>query len=160
MRYKVVPAVRDVAFLRSVAGTLPLVPGSVEDCCTRIRDGTAVPSRDDARTWLTFVQALGLAAETARGYHRVRDEPSPEEMATAFRENVFGAREALEALADGSAPATEVFEAVRPVVPAWERNRHADWEAAWQTRVERLLGWAVVFDLVTETDGRYERQKA
>ncbi len=156
MRYKVVPPVRDVALCREVAAALPLVPGTVEDCCTRIRDRTAVPSRDAAREWLTFCQALGLAAETDRGFHRVREEPDDDALADAFRENVFGAREVLAAAADGPTGAgttvDEAFAALRERVPGWERAREEDWKAAWRERCRRLLAWGVVFGYV-ERDG-------
>ncbi|NLV10088.1 hypothetical protein GOC74_09115 [Halomicrobium mukohataei] len=155
VRFKVVPPVRAVGFLREAAETLPLVPGSVEDCCTRVRDGTAVTSRDEAREYLTFMQALGLVAETDRGFHRVRDAPSDEELPTAFRERVFGAREVLECVATEPRTPEAVFTAIREEIPRWERNRHEDWEAEWHERIERLLGWAAVFDLVTESDGQY-----
>lgn len=154
VRYKVVPPVRDVAFLRAVADALPLVPGTVEDCCARIRDRTAVPARDEAREWLTFCRALGLAAETERGYHRVGDEPGEEEIVAGFRDRVFGAREVLEAVGDG-ATATAVFEEIRAGVPQWERAREEDWESTWQERTERLLGWAVVFGLVERESEEY-----
>jgi hypothetical protein len=155
MRYKVVPPVRSTDFLREAAGTLPLVPGSVEDCCSRIRDGTAVTSRDEARENLTFMQALGLVAEAERGFHRVRSPPGDEALTQAFRERVFGAQEVLGAVADDQATADEAFEIVDDEIPQWERDRHEDWEAEWRERTDRLLGWAAVFGLVTVEDGQY-----
>ncbi|WP_018259093.1 hypothetical protein [Halomicrobium katesii] len=155
LRYKIVPQVRSVRFLRAAAETLPLVPGSVEDCCTRVRDGTAVTSRDEAREYLTFMQALGLVAETDRGFHRVRDAPSDEELAEAFRERVFGAREVLECVATEPRTPEAVFTAIREEIPRWERNRYEDWEAEWHERGGRLLGWAQTFGLVSEADGQY-----
>lgn len=158
MRYKVAPPVRDVGYLTAAAGELPLVPGSVEDCCTRLRDGTDRPSRDAARELLTFLEALGLVAETDRGYHRIRDQPDRAALAAAYEERIFGVAELLDALeaADEPVTATEAFDAVRDIVPQWERARHPDWEAVWQARVERLLDWAVVFDLATDTVDGYE----
>jgi hypothetical protein len=159
MRIKVVPAPADRALLSDVHEALPLVPGSVEDCCTRIRDRTTVPSRDAAREWLTFAEALGLAAETDRGYHRVRDPPGDEELAAAFAANVFPVQEVLDALANTSEPldAAGVFTAVREDVPKWERSRHADWESEWQDRIELVLVWCETFGLVEASDGRYVR---
>ena len=154
VRYKVVPPVRDVDFLREVAGALPLVPGTVEDCCSRIRDRTDVPARDDAREWLTFCQALGLAAETDQGYHRVSDVPDEQAIANTYRDHVFGAREVLAAVGDG-ATTREVFEEIREIVPQWERARDDDWEATWQDRTERLLEWAVVFGLAERVGTEY-----
>lgn len=155
MRYKVVPAPRSVAFLRDVRAALPLVPGSVEDCCTRIRDRTDLQSRDRAREYLTFAQALGLAAEGERGFHRTREEPTDGELADRFRENVFGAREALDALDDGPKTAAECFDVIRDVVPRWERDRHTDWEAQWRDVTRRLLEWGVAFGLLDRTGDEY-----
>lgn len=156
MRYKIVPAPADRALLADVHEALPLVPGSVEDCCTRIRDRTSVPSRDEAREWLTFATALGLASETDRGYHRVRDPPDDETLADNLHTNVFGAEEVLTALqdSDGRPDEAAVFDAVRDIVPRWERDRHADWESEWTDRIDRLLSWCVAFDLVVH-DGGY-----
>ena len=158
VRFKIVPPVRSVDFLRDAAETLPLVPGSVEDCCSRIRDGTAVTSRDEAREYLTFLQALGLVAETDRGFHRVRDAPDDEELAEAFRERVFGAREVLGALSDEPRTVEESFDTLRDAIPRWERDRYEDWEAEWHERTERLLGWAETFGLATESDGQYRAE--
>lgn len=152
MRYKVVPPVRDVAFLREVRAALPLVPDSVEDCCARIRDRTGCPSRDEAREYLTFCQALGLAAESDRGYHRTRTDLDDADLAERFRDAVFGAREVLAALDGESRTADEVYAEVREVVPRWERDRHADWEEVWRERIERLLEWGVAFGLVRRSE--------
>ncbi len=156
MRYKVAPEPRSVAFLRDVQSALPLVPGTVEDCCARIGDRTGLQSRDEARSYLTFVRALGLATETDRGYSRVRDGPADDELGERFREHVFGAQEVLEALAGGARTAAECFEALRESVPRWERERHADWEPEWRARTEHLLEWAVEFGLVYRQDGEYQ----
>jgi hypothetical protein len=160
VRYKIVPPARDVAFLRSVGDALPRVPNSVEDCCTRIRDRTALQSRDVAREYLTFCQALGIAAETEGDFYRAPATPSDDELATAFEENVLGVRELLTTLADrsrnGATSVDTLFEdAVEPLVPRWERNRASDWAATWRERTDRLCEWAVVFDLVERGDGGY-----
>jgi hypothetical protein len=157
MRYKVIPEPRGLDALRTASDALPLVPGSVEDCCTRIRDRTALGSRDAARELLTFLEALGLAAETDRGYHRVRDPPDDETLAANFEARVFGAEEVLAALAeaDGALTADEAFESVRGTVPRWERSRHADWEAEWTQRVAWLLEWAETFGLAESGEDGY-----
>ena len=153
MRYKVVPEPVSYDLLLAARDALPLVPGSVEDCCGRIRDRTEIPSRDAAREWLTFLQALGLTAETDRGFYRVRTEPDAE----AFLDGVFGVREIHDALerSDGPLTASEVFEHVREIVPRWERDRRPDWEAEWAGRIERLLEWGVVFGVVERREGGY-----
>ena len=155
MQYKVVPPIRPITFLRAAAGTLPLVPGRVEDCCSRVRDGTAGQSRDEARAYLTFMQALGLVAETDRGFHRVRDAPDDEALADAFHERVFGAQEVLVALDSAPATADEVFAEMRDEIPAWERDRHTDWVGEWRERTERLLEWAVELGLAESDDDGY-----
>lgn len=154
MRYKTIPEPRRIEFLFAARDAVPLVPGSVEDCCTRIRDATDVASRDAAREVLTFLQALELVAETGRGFHRTREAPDRSDLADSFRDRVFGVQETLDALADadrGLEP-DDVFEAVRPAVPTWERARHADWESEWHERVERLLAWAATFGIVDATE--------
>lgn len=157
MRYKVVPGPADEELLRAVSAAVPLVPGSVEDCCTRIRDRTAIPSREEARRWLTFCQALGLVNETDRGYYRLRDPPDDDALTAAFEESVFGAREVLDALdsADQALGAEAAFEAVRETVPRWERDRDPDWEAEWRERARRLVEWAVVFGHLERVDDGY-----
>jgi len=150
MRYKVVPPVRSIAFLREVSDCLPLVPGTVEDCCRRIRDGTELQSRDAAREYLTFCQAVGLAAEADEGYYRPREPPDDDAIAAAFVERVYGAQEVIDALDAGhSRDTAEVFGAViEPIVPRWERDREQDWRGKWRDTTERLLGWAGAFDLL------------
>lgn len=159
MRYKVAPEPRSLAFLREVQRALPLTPGSVDDCCARVVAETDVTDRADAQDWITFLEALELVEDTGSGYRRVRVDPADASLGTAFRERVFGAREVLDALADGEqVDADEVFEAVRGVVPDWERDREPDWEAVWRERVARLLEWAVRFDLAERTDDGYRRR--
>jgi hypothetical protein len=157
MRYKVAPDPPEGRVLDEAREALPLVPGSVDDCCTRIRDRTPVPSRDAAREWLTFLQALGLAAETSRGYHRVREDRDTEARAEAFVENIFPVEELLSTLQQSqeSMTAGEVFEAVRDDIPRWERERYADWEHEWREQVGRILDWAVVLELVESGDEGY-----
>lgn len=156
MRYKIVPPARDRPFLLGVRDALPLVPGSEDDCCTRISERTAVESRADAKEWLTFCQALGLAAETDGAYHRLREDPDTEALAERLRENVFPTRELLAVLeSDGPLTADQAFDTLYDQIPRWERSRTADWEAEWRERVENLLEWCVVFDLADRADAGY-----
>ena len=156
VRYKVVPPARDREALFAVRDALPLVPGSVEDCCARIRDQTDVPSRDAAREWLTFCQALGLAAETDRGFHRLREDPGREALAERLLDGVFPARELRDALAaDGPLTPADAFSGLREAIPRWERSRSPDWEDDWRERIEHLLEWFVVFDLATREGEGY-----
>lgn len=158
MRVKVAPPPRTPGFLAAVRGAVPLVPGSVEDCCRRVVDRTDVPARDDAREWLTFLRALGLVAETGEGVRRTREDPDDAALAAGFRERVFLVEEVLGEL-DETEPhdAAAVYDEVREDVPRWERDRLEDPDGVWRERVERLLGWAVVFGLVEEVDGGFVR---
>jgi hypothetical protein len=157
MRFKVAPGPVDPDLLAAVHGAVPLVPGSVDDCCARILDRTDVGAREDAEAWLTFCRALGLATETDRGYERERRDPGDEAVAAAFVERVFGVAELLDALAAADDPlsAADAFDAIRDVVPTWERNRHGDWVAVWTERTRRLLDWAAVFGRVERVDAGY-----
>ncbi|WP_135304311.1 hypothetical protein [Haloarcula amylovorans] len=158
MRYKVAPPARSLDFLDDARGAVPLVPDGESDCCRAIQRATDVADRETAREYLTFLQALGLVAKSDRGYHRTRTELDRVALAAAFRENVFAAAELLDVLEDGDGPltSTDAFERVRDTVPRWERERHADWERVWRTRVEHLLGWANVFGLASRTDDGYD----
>ncbi|MFB6105859.1 MAG: hypothetical protein ABEJ70_02695 [Halobacteriaceae archaeon] len=157
-RYKPVPdPPADLEAVAAAHRAVPLVPGSVEDCCARLVARTAVPSRDEARRWLTFLEALGLASETGSGYVRTDAEIDRDALARAFRDRVFAAREVLDALAAAGEPLTpdEAFERVADVVPTWERQRRGDWRADWTDRVTALLGWAALLGLVERTDAGY-----
>ena len=156
MKLKAVPEPRGIEFLDEAQRALPLVPGSENDCCARLLDRTDLAARDDAREWITFLRALGLAAETDSGYRRLRRDPNREELATAFREGVFGADTLLDSLPDDEQlDETEAFEGFRSHIPNWERHRRPDWEDHWRERVRLLLGWLVLFDLAERVDDGY-----
>ncbi|WP_343063111.1 hypothetical protein [Halosimplex rubrum] len=151
------PPVRDRAFLDAAQRAVPLVPGTVEDCCLRIVDETAAPSRDAAREYLTFLEALELVTETSRGFERRRVDAAEADLGDAFERRVFGASELLDALrAAESLTVADAFDELREHVPRWERDRRTDWEAEWRERTERLLGWCVTFELATR-DGDWYR---
>jgi hypothetical protein len=156
VKLKVVPEPRDREFLDDARRALPLVPGSENDCCARLLDRTDLAARDDAREWITFLRALGLAEETESGFRRLRRDPDNEALAVAFREGVFGAEAVLDSLRTESAlDADELFERFRPHVPNWERHRRPDWEDHWRERVRRLLEWTMIFDLAERIEGGY-----
>jgi len=152
MRYKAVPDPGGFEDLRAVRRAVPLVPGDEEDCCARIAARTGVPGRDVAREWLTFLNALGLVVESERGYHRTRGDPDREVLAGRFLNGVFGAREVFEAAHEAPVDAGEAFAALAESVPRWERHHAPNWEHEWQETAERLLEWAVAFELL-ERDG-------
>lgn len=155
MKFKVVPAPRSRSFIEHAQKTLPLVPSTEADCCGLLLADTDLTSRDVAREWITFLQALGRLAESDGKYYQRKN--SPEDLATAFCENVYAAETVVAVVEQGEQPltATEVFDRVREAVPQWERNRRQNWQAVWHERVERLLEWAVVFELIERTDGKY-----
>jgi hypothetical protein len=157
VKFKIVPAPRSRGFVGEAQQALPLVPGSENDCCARLVDRTDLDVRDEAREWITFLRALGLAEETGSGYRRLRRDPAPDDLAAAFRERIFGAEAVLAVLdaADEPLDAEAVYERFREEVPNWERYRRADWDEEWRERVDRLLGWTVVFDLAERVDGAY-----
>jgi len=159
MRFKLLPEPPDsLDLVADAQRAVPLVPGTEDDCCARLMRRLDFPSRDVARTWLTFLRALELAAETPSGFVRESTEPTPEGIRTAFRERVYGAREVLDSLDSEPKTLDEVFAAFEERVPVWETHRAAgDWRDVWRERVERILGWAVLLDLAAERDGGYVR---
>ncbi len=167
MKFKVVPAPRPLSFLGRARLAMPLVPGSEDDCCARLVADTDLASRDAAREWITFMQALGLVAETDGQYYQTGEAPEDVDLAAAFRERIHPVETVLDVLADADGPldADAVFERCVGTVPQWERSRRTDWADVWRERVERVLGWAVTFGLaerVGEGDGedgtvRYRR---
>lgn len=121
----------------------------------RVISAGVAGARDEAKEWLTFCRALGLVVENNRGYHRAGGFDQGV-LGTRFRERVFGAEEVLTVLEEREAVTVEeAFEAVRGRVPDWERQRHDDFERIWHERVERLLGWAVLFGLAERKGGTY-----
>jgi hypothetical protein len=156
VRYKPVPSPAAGVSLAAAQSAVPLVPETTDDCCARLVTRTDIPSADVARTWLTFLQALGLARETGDGFVRTDREPTAPAIGTAFRERVYGAAEVLEVLeaATEPLPAVAVYSAV-DLVPRWEGHREQDPEAVWQERVGHLLEWAVRLGLARDTDAGY-----
>lgn len=155
MRYKVAPPARSLDFLRTARNAVPLVPDDEADCCGAIQRATDVSDREQARAYLTFLQALGLVAESARGYHRTRGRLDRDELATAFSEQVFLVTELLDAVEAGADSPAAAFGAVRGEIPRWERERDPEWEQNWRRRVDNLLGWAVVVGSLTSENDRF-----
>ena len=158
MRLKPVPdppaAVDD---LRELQRAVPLVPGSTDDCCARLRDRCGLPDRRTANDWLAFLRTLGLVRETSRGFVRADAEPTPELVREGLREGVLLVPEAFELLeaATPTDPLTPdaLFEATRESVPRHDRARDPEWEAAWRDRSARLLAWLALVDLAERVDG-------
>ncbi|WP_435063249.1 hypothetical protein [Halobaculum sp. EA56] len=177
MKFKLVPEPPDTAaFVADAQAAVPLVPGSEDDCCARLMRRLGLRSRDVARTWLTFLRALGLAEETDEGFKRRRADPTVDRLRERLLSGVYGASDVADALlaADGDGPdggatpggghaadeadplsAEEAFAGFADRVPEWERYRTEDWESVWRERVRRILGWFVLLDLAAERDGGY-----
>jgi len=157
MRYKVAPPPRSRSFLETARDAIPLVPDSEADCCRAIQTATDVSNRETAQKYLVFLQALGLVAESDRGYYRTRTDPDRADLVTAFEESVFGVDVLLAALNSEPVDTDDAFDALRAEIPRWERERHADWEAVWQERTANLLEWAVLFGLAEKTTDGYRQ---
>ncbi|WP_049935035.1 hypothetical protein [Haloplanus natans] len=155
MKFKPVPPAPDeFGYVTRVQRAVPLVPGTEDDCCARLMNRLDLPSRDAARTWLTFLRALELAEETPSGYRRTDREPGVAGCREAFLNRVFAADAVRDALAaEGPLTADAAFEAVRERVPAWERHRDTEWTDAWRERVADLLDWLVLLDAAARTGG-------
>ena len=159
MRFKLVPEPpADLDFVADAQCAVPLVPGTEDDCCARLLERTDLTSRDEARTWLTFLRALGLAEEGASGFTRTRRDSDREFLADQFAERVFGADVVLEVLDDAEEPlsAEAVFEQFREAVPTWEHHKNPNsWAEIWGERVEYLLEWCVLLGLAAEVEDGY-----
>lgn len=158
MRFKPLPdPPGDLEAVAAAQRALPLVPGSEDDCCARLMRRRDLPSRDVARTWLTFLRALELAVETDSGFKRSSREPSAANLRESFVANVYSAREVLNALRAADAPMTtdRVFDVVADHIPTWERHKSRSWENDWRERIANLLGWLTVLDLAAERADGY-----
>ncbi len=157
-RFKPVPPVpNSLDRLDEARRAVPLVPSDSDDCCARVARTLGLADRGAGERWLVFLRALSLVEVGDRGYRRTREDIETDELGRRFRERVVGADAVLDAIEDADDPldADSVFECVRGTVPAWERRRHDDWASGWRDRTGRLLGWAVLFELLVETDDAY-----
>ncbi|QCC46910.1 hypothetical protein [Halobellus limi] len=160
MRFKLLPEPPEsLDVVADARRAVPLVPASEDDCTARLLRRLDFPSRDVARTWLTFLRALELVSETPSGFVREPTEPTPEHLRSAFERRIYGAREVLDSLeTDESRTVDDVFAEFEDRVPVWETHRAAgDWRDVWRERVERIVEWAVLLDLAAERDEGYVR---
>jgi|AntRauTorcE11897_2_1112592.scaffolds.fasta_scaffold03120_6 hypothetical protein len=160
MRFKHVPAAPEsVDRVFEARRTVPLVPDTQEDCCTRLMERVGFPERDEAAKWLTFLRALDLVAKHERGYARTRPDVDAEDLAPAFLDGVYLAPAVHDVVANASEPlsAGEVFDAVADDVPEYERNKYPNsWREVWGETVARELDWLVLLGVLARTDdGRY-----
>lgn len=159
MRFKLLPeAPATLEAVREAQQAIPLVPGTESDCCARLQRRCGFPSRDVARTWLTFLRALALAEETPSGFRRRREDPTPDHLREAFLENVFLADDVLRKLVDSDGPVTadEVFPDVREDVPTWEHHKNPDtWQDIWRDRIAEQLAWFELLGLADRVADGY-----
>lgn len=158
MRTKAIPpAPEELAHLSAVQSTIPLVPEPHESCCVRMAGRIADIDKDSARTWIAFMEALGLVETGELGYVRTDRSVEPATLRDAFRERVFGVQALLDHLEDGDpVDAEEAFLVIRDDIPQWERHRNPQtWEQEWRSRVAALLEWARLLGLVELADGGY-----
>lgn len=152
------PPPDDLAALREAQAAVPLVPGTEDDCCARLQGRLELPGRDTAATWLDFLRGLGLAEEGPAGFSRVRADLEDAELAAAFLETVYGAREVHDELSEAAVPLDPeaVADRTRALVTPWERQRDGpDWPAVWAQRTHDLLDWLVLLGLAERTDDGY-----
>jgi hypothetical protein len=157
MRFKLVPEPPDAtARLAAAQRAVPLVPGTEDDCCARLTRRLDLPSRDVARTWLTFLRALELVEERDAGFVRRAQDPTTEHLRRVFVDRVYGAREVLDVLGSEPRDADAVFERFEERVPEWEHYKDpAGWRETWRERVGRLLEWAVLLGLADRRQEGY-----
>jgi hypothetical protein len=156
-RFKLVPEPPDsVERIAEAQRAVPLVPGTEDDCCARLVRRLDFPSRDVARTWLTFLRALELAEERDAGFVRLSREPTREYLQGRLLDRVYGAQEVLDALGDEPRDADAVFERFEERVPEWEHRKDpSGWRETWRERVGYLLDWLVLLDIAERRDGGY-----
>ncbi|WP_408957513.1 hypothetical protein [Natrinema sp. 74] len=161
MRFKPVPEPPDdLAFVDTVRRSVPETAGTVDDCCAHLLAETALETRDEAATWLTFLRALELAAEEPAGYRR--RGPAPDEGAgtplkrdrlrRTFRERVDGAAAVLATLEDAERPLTAARVADALHETQSDGERRARRTRVEEDRIERLLEWAVLLGLAERTE--------
>lgn len=159
VRYTLVPPARGWGFLHHVYETVPASPEVVEDCCGHIYEQTTVASREHAREWLVFLQALGCVESGAKGYFRTENPERPEYLAEPFKNKLFGVTEILEQVSTASEPLTTATVCERLDDPVKERlQSRAGTADLARDSVERRLKWADSFGLVFRRDDRYELQ--
>lgn len=158
MKFKLVPDPPDsLDRVAEAHRAVPLVPGSEDDCCARLMRRLDFPSRDVARTWLTFLRALELAEKTESGsFVRRRTDPTPDHLRRAFRERIFGAEDVRGMLSADPTTAEEAFAAFEERVPVWEHHKNpTEWRDVWRDRVETILEWFVLLGVAEKRDGGY-----
>ncbi|TYL36000.1 hypothetical protein CV102_24940 [Natronococcus pandeyae] len=162
MQFKPVPpASNSLEFLETVRRAVPRDPEDTDDCCARLVDRTEIESRDAAAEWLTFLRALELATEQAAGFARTQVDLDLDELQRTFRDRLYGADELLARLEEADEPLSATAVATRLEAAGRGDERHersSRLEARREERIERLLEWAVLLELVERTDGGYRHE--
>lgn len=157
MKFKLIPPAPDsVDAVRAAQRAVPLVPDSEDDCCARLMRRCDFPSRDVARTWLTFLRALELVEETPSGFRRLDREPTREHLRDALCRRAYLAAPLLDALADGPLSDDDLLAVVRDLVPTWEHHKEPTrWEEIWTARARDTLEWLRLVGLAERTPDGY-----
>lgn len=160
--------------IAAVHEALPTEPDPELDCCARVIERTAVETREAAADWITFLRALEVVAKAPNGYRRapmpgdvepdsdVDGDPNLEQLARAFRDRVVGVDAVLSTLDDEDGLAAEVIYGqlvATDSIPTSDRRRYGDrLRSIWIDRIDRILEWATLFELVERVDGAYRRR--
>lgn len=158
MQFKLVPEPADsLERIAELQSAVPLVPDQEASCCARLVEATTLESEADAREWLTFLRALGLAEETGGNYRRLPRPADPGELGDAFEERVYPAGEVLSILADADGPLSleAVLEALEDRSAGVERLRRGDEGPGPREQLRRVLEWSVCLGLARRVEGGY-----
>ncbi len=150
MQYRQLPPAGGVDDIEAVFRAVPVDPADTADCCGRVCDRTVVESREHASQWLVFLTALGCVTDDGAGYYRSVDELDSETLGTQFESRVFGVPAVLDVLERTGRPLTrdEVFSRL-------EDGTRRRLERSDPEYLDRLLGWAVVFERASVTEAGF-----
>jgi hypothetical protein len=155
MQFKPVPEEpEEFTEVETVWQALPREVGPDIDCCECLLSSVDwIDARDEAADWLVFLRALGVVEVVDQGYVRTDTELHRAVLAERFLDSVLAAEAVVDAL--GAEPLSA--ECVRRRVQESDDHRFTSGETVLQERVQRLLRWAVLFDLARRSVDGYAR---
>ncbi|MFB6253504.1 MAG: hypothetical protein ABEI06_02725 [Halobacteriaceae archaeon] len=151
MKFKPIPQPPDqISTLKEAQQSIPMVPSTETNCCSRLVSVLNLSEKDVARTWLTFLRALKLVQKSNTGYTRTTHSPLSDSTRWAFITRVIGVQKMLAILWRVQDPVREeqLFSEWVDIVPEWERQKSAHWQQTWRQRLRRIVRWATLFDLI------------